>query len=192
MMTSRAEYRLLLRQDNADLRLTDKGREIGTVSTLRLRRLCARRNEIESLTALCRKILSPHAYADYFARKGLQVTANGLSLADMVRRGLPLEELLREFYPAQGFAPENVFTVQTELSYEGYLRRQDAFIEKLKKTERIRIPEDFDYLSVKGLRIEAQQKLDKIRPQTLAQASEISGVSPADVAVLMVLLSEKR
>ena len=195
MMTSRSEYRLVLRQDNADQRLTPVGREIGLVDDLRWSRFCARREAGQTELARLRSTVlppSPEVNA-LLERAGTTPLSSGVRLAELLKRPQlhyedlaaldagrpPLEPLVRE-------------QVEVELKYEGYIRRQQAAIEEMRRLECRLLPEDTDYAAITGLRKEAQEKLQKIRPRSIGQASRISGVSPADISVLIIWLSQQQ
>lgn len=194
MMTSRAEYRLLLRQDNADLRLTDKGHEVGLISDERYARFCAYREElkkeIERLenttvgdTKEVREFLTSHGTAEL---------KNGVSLAELIRRPELDYEAVAEIDPGRPALSYRVREeVNIEIKYAGYIEREARQVEQFKKMEKKMIPADIDYDLVPSLRIEARQKLKKIRPASIGQASRIAGVSPADVSVLLVWLQRK-
>ena len=187
MMTSRAEYRLHLRQDNADLRLTEKGYAAGLVTEERLARFRKKQERIRELQGKLERVVSPKEYGPLFERLG-EAVGGGLKLSEMLRRPNVHMEDLTEAFGLGGYSRDVYDFVETEIRYEGYLKRQNEFIERLVRAERVRLPEDIRYADIHGLRLEARQKLDRIRPQTLAQAANISGVSPADISVLMLYI----
>ena len=190
MMTSRAEYRIVLRQDNPDFRLTERGRKAGLVTDDRYARYLQRLSEYNAATQLMQKTIKPKDAENLLVKYGYQKPQTGLTMADLVRRGIPLSEIILEFGGFENISKEIIDTVEIDAKYAGYLEKGLEQIEKAKRLEEKLLPEDIDYLSIGGLRIEARQKLDKIRPKNLGQAGRISGVSPADIAVLMVYLTK--
>ena len=190
MMTSRAEYRIVLRQDNPDFRLTERARETGIITDERYEVFLRRKEEYEKATNVMSETLKPKESEEILARHGYQKAGGGLTRADLIRRGISLKEIIEEFGGFDGISAQILDTVEIDAKYEGYLQKGLEQIEKAKRLEEKLLPEDIDYLSIGGLRIEARQKLDKIRPKNLGQAGRISGVSPADIAVLMVYLSK--
>ncbi len=195
MMTSRAEYRLLLRQDNADLRLTTKGYEIGLIDEARYRALLKKQEQIESETERMRRtVIGPtEAVQRLLAGYGSTPLKSGITLAELIRRPELSYEAIRPLDPDRRDLPEAVGEqVNISLKYEGYIVRQQQQVEHFLKLEKKKIPAELDYQNVGSLRLEARQKLEKVRPETLGQASRIAGVTPSDVAVLQVYLEKHR
>ena len=193
MMTSRAEYRLLLRQDNADLRLTKIGYEVGLISEERYNRLVEKERLIyEESERLKNKMVGGNAKVqEFLASHESTPLKTAVSMADLLMRPELNYEILAEIDPERTELPEDVTEqVEIELKYSGYIERQQRQVEQFKKTESRRIPENLNYDDVPSLRIEARQKLKKIRPENIGQASRISGVSPADISVLLVYLKQ--
>ncbi len=193
MMTSRAEYRLLLRQDNADLRLTKIGHEIGLISDERYNKLVEKERLIlEETDRLKNKMVGGNAKVqEFLSAHDSTPLKTAVSMADLLMRPELNYELLAEIDPDRAELPAEVTEqVEIELKYSGYIERQQRQVEQFKKTESRKIPETLDYDEVPSLRIEARQKLKKIRPENIGQASRISGVSPADISVLLVYLKQ--
>ena len=191
MMTSRAEYRLLLRQDNADLRLTEFGRELGLISDKRYQAFTKKRENIEAeIKRVNNIIIAPSDSANLIMEKyDSAIITTGIKLAELIRRPELNYEILAELdeqRPELTFAEQEQVNIQ--IKYEGYIAKQFMQVEKFRKMEENIIPENLDYMSIQGLRIEAKQKLSEIRPSNLGHAGRISGVSPADISVLMVYL----
>ena len=193
MMTSRSEYRLLLRQDNADSRLTPIGYKVGLVTPDRYARFTAKKKAIEEeVERLNTTYVSPEKANPLLDRYGMPPIISGVSLGDLIRRPQLDYEAIAELdkkRPTLSRAVKN--TVEVDIKYAGYIKKQVAEIARMERLEEKRLPEDIDYLSLRGLRIEAAQKLDKFRPMTVGQASRISGVNPADVSVLLIYLGLK-
>ncbi len=191
IMTSRAEHRILLRQDNADFRLTEIGRKIGLVTDERYELYCKRKELLARAEAESTEILSPKVCGAFLKEHGSEELFGGVSYRDMIKRGISVREI-KEAFGAFGDYPSDILeTLEIGVRYEGYLAKEYEQIERVKKLEEKKLSADLDYLSIDGLRLEARQKLDKIRPQNLGQAGRISGVNPADIAVLMVYLSKQ-
>lgn len=193
MMTSRSEFRLLLRQDNADLRLTPLGHEVGLIGEARFAAFCDKKAAEEAEKARLEAThLSPEAVNPFLSDYGMDPVLSGVSLADLLRRPQISYEALALLDKARAPLPPAVCrTVETDIKYAGYIKRELAEVERQQKLESKVLPTDLDYQSVVGLRLEAGQKLNKIRPTTVGQASRISGVSPADISVLLLYLGLK-
>lgn len=193
MMTSRSEYRLLLRQDNADLRLTQKGYDIGLVTKDRYERYLMRKEMIkEEVKRIKKVVIAPTAETNaFFEKNNSSQIKSGVSLYDLMKRPEMNYELLGEVDLTR---PELPWDVQEEaeiqIKYEGYIEKQLQQVEQYKKIESRKIPENINYDDVSSLRIEARQKLSRIRPENIGQASRISGVSPADITVLLIYLEQ--
>ena len=191
MMTSRSEYRLLLRQDNADQRLTRRGYDIGLVPEARLRAVEAKYDAVaREIARLTHTGVSPSpALASFLADKGTADAPDGCPLVALLRRPQLTYADLAPFDPDRPDLPADVAEqVEISVKYEGYIQRQQKQVEDFRKMERRRLPPDLDYSSIQGLRLEAREKLNAVRPADLGQASRISGVSPADVTALMIYL----
>ena len=194
MMTSRSEYRLILRQDNADLRLTKYGYEIGLISKERYDKFLKKKEMIENEIQRLSKIVYPPSPEVNAFLTGLSATpiTTGIHAHDMLKRPEVTYEAMKVLDPNRPQLPKDVAEqVEISIKYEGYINRQIAQAAKFKKLENKKIPQDIDYSKIGGLRLEARQKLEKLQPLSIGQASRISGVSPADIAVLVVYLKQK-
>ncbi len=192
MMTSRSEYRLILRQDNADTRLTPIGRKIGLISDERWERFQKKQELIkEELKRVKKTVLPPSEELNAILRShNTSEVTTGIRLIDLLKRPELNYEILSSVDPDSRELEPNVREqVEIEIKYEGYIKRQLMIIEQIRKLEDKILPENIDYTSIDGLRLEAREKLSKIRPESIGQASRISGVSPADISVLVIYLS---
>lgn len=194
MMTSRAEYRLLLRQDNADLRLTEKGRAIGLVDDKRYGIFTAKRTALErTVSELGKQNISPSAENNAkLEAMGTAPLRSGSSLLDLLRRKEVTYSKLQQAFDLPELAPQVAEQAEIFAKYEGYITKQRQEVERFMKLENKRLPDGIDYRAIKELSSEAAEKLDKVRPANIGQASRISGVSPADINVLMIALELKR
>lgn len=194
MMTSRAEYRLLLRQDNADLRLTEKGRAIGLVDDKRYSIFTEKRTALErTVSELGKQNISPSAENNAkLEAMGTAPLRSGSSLLDLLRRKEVTYSKLQQAFDLPELAPQVAEQAEVFAKYEGYITKQRQEVERFMKLENKRLPDDIDYRAIKELSSEAAEKLDKVRPANIGQASRISGVSPADISVLMIALELKR
>lgn len=191
MMTSRSEYRLLLRQDNADLRLTPLGHKIGLISDERYEKFLKKKEKTEKEIERLRKLVFPPSdkINKLLREAGSTEISTGVHADELLKRPQITYDMLSEADGERKPLPRDVREqVEISIKYEGYINRQTAQAKQFSKLENRRLPDDIDYKEIKGLRLEAIQKLDKIRPLSLGQASRISGVSPADIAVLMIYL----
>lgn len=194
MFTSRAEYRILLRQDNADLRLTPTGREIGLISEKRWAEFEEKKSSVESLVAFARRqSIKPDEINGYLKSHDSDILTQGCKLQNLLLRNIftfsNLRTLLPEldrFLSDPRYTEEVIEEAEIQIKYKGYIEREKLIAEKLHRLEDIRIPSEFDFNAMQSLTIEARQKLTRIRPKTIGQASRIPGVSPADVNVLLV------
>lgn len=194
MMTSRAEYRLLLRQDNADERLTPKGYELGLIGKERYTRFLSKMGNIEKETdRLKKKNISPKIINPFLEKRNQQPVNSGTTEAAILKReGIGYEDLYEIDSEMPELTKEEKEQVEIKIKYEGYIEKQQRQVEQFKKMEKVLLPEDIEYKKIKGLRNEAQQKLDSVKPVSLGMAGRISGVSPADVQVLYVYIEQQK
>ena len=195
IMTSRAEYRLVLRQDNADLRLTDKGYAVGLASEERYARYLKKKENVErEMKRLEEKTFLSSEVNDFLETMGTSAVSGRISMAELLKRPQITYESLKAIddQTRPSLSYHEVTQLEVQIKYEGYINKQLAQIERFKKLEDKRLPQNMDYNLVEGLRIEACQKLNQIKPESVGQASRISGVSPADINVLLIYLEKKR
>ena len=190
IMTSRAEHRIFLRQDNADFRLTELGRQTGLVDDHRWKVFT---DKCEMRAKLFEELNLSHPakeVTEIVVEYGGNPPQNGLSYKDLIARNIPIRVIRERFNAFDGISEDLLDSAETEVRYSGYLEKQNREIERAKKLEEKRLPEDIDYNAIEGLRLEARQKLSEVRPLNLGQAGRIPGVNPADIAVLMVYLKK--
>lgn len=195
MMTSRSEYRLILRQDNADVRLTPIGREIGLISDDRWERFNKKQKlKARELKRIEKEVIAPgETINEILVSRGTSPLKTGAKLIDLLRRPQISYSDLTPIDKSRPKLDSNIFEqVEIEVKYAGYIEKQRKQVEQMQRLERKKLPENFDYNEIKGLRLEAREKLNKIKPLNIGQASRISGVSPADISVLLIWLSQKR
>jgi tRNA uridine 5-carboxymethylaminomethyl modification enzyme len=195
MMTSRSEYRLLLRQDNADLRLTEIGHRVGLIDDSRYERFLEKKRLIdEEIVRINRTNIPPSEEVNaLLAERGSTPITTGIKLSELLRRPELSYEILRAIDNDRPVLPSAVCrTVEISVKYEGYIKRELAEAERKAKLEEKPLPKELDYTTVLGLRLEAAEKLNKVRPSSVGQASRISGVNPADISVLLIYLSARR
>ncbi len=193
MMTSRAEYRLLLRQDNADLRLTEIGHEIGLISDERYKRFLNKKENIEKEKERLKKcIVKPTEKVNEFLEKqGTSALTTGTKMSELLKRPeLTYEKLVEIDEDRPNLSKQEQEEIEIQIKYEGYIKLQEEQVQKFKKLEQKILPEEIDYETIKGISLEGRQKLNKFKPHSIGQASRISGVSPADVSVLLIYLQQ--
>lgn len=190
MMTSRAEHRLVLRQDNADLRLTELGREIGLVDDARYGEYLRKKQQIAECEKQLKTVVSPKVYGPLFEQKEEPVGGAGLTVDEILRRTNITAKDVQSLGFFEGADSDALYQTELTCKYRGYIEKEREAIEQAAKLENKPLPDDIDYCKIEGLRIEARQKLDKIRPKNLGQAGRILGVSPADVQILIVYLAQ--
>lgn len=194
MMTSRSEYRLVLRQDNADQRLMKYGHDLGLVSDSRYKKLLHKEQLVQDELKRAKEttIHCTPELNEVLVSRETSPLEGGIKLVDLLKRPQLDYEVLKPFDPTRPDVPDEIFDLaQTEIKYAGYIQRQESQIKEMRRLEQKELPEDMDYQSIEGLRLEAREKLQKIRPANIGQAGRISGVSPADISVLLIYLEKE-
>ena len=192
-MTSRAEYRLLLRQDNADLRLTPIGHEIGLISDERYDEFLNKKENVEKEIERLKKLtVKPTEKVNKFLEtKNTTILTTGTKMAELLKRPeIKYNELAEIDNERPNLSIQEQEEVEIQLKYEGYIKLQETQVEKFKKLEEKILPEEIDYEKIEGISLEGRQKLNKFKPRSVGQASRISGVSPADISVLVIYLQQ--
>jgi tRNA uridine 5-carboxymethylaminomethyl modification enzyme len=194
LLTSRAEYRLMLRHDNADLRLANYGYELGLIDENSHQEFLNKVSDIKELEALFRntKLGAKSSVNEFLISRNFVPITNGTTAADLLKRPeLKIEDLIHFVTNEKAYRPDVLEQVELNIKYEGYIRKQLSEIEDYKKLESFKIPIDIDFMNIQNIAIEARQKLEKIKPETIGQASRISGVNPADISILLMTLKAK-